>query len=88
MKRSNGNQFFSEKRLIVGHETYLFVKRNHSTFYTCLDIFSGERTKRLLFVCLVMNKSKSRALITCTVRQWIFHDSKYTVCAGSVDTDC
>ena len=38
-------------------------------FSLYLDIFSGERTKRLLFVCLVMNKSKSRALITCTVRQ-------------------
>jgi hypothetical protein len=54
-------------------------------FSLCLDIFSGERTKRLLFVCLVMNKSKPR---TCTVRQWIFHDANYTVCAGSVDTDC
>ena len=57
-------------------------------FSLYLDIFSGERTKRLLFVCLVMNKSKSRALITCTVRQWIFHDSKYSVCEASVDTDC
>ena len=57
-------------------------------FSLYLDIFSGERTKRLLFVCLVMNKSKSRALISCTVRQWIIHDSMHTVCAGSVDTDC
>ena len=31
-----------------------------------------------------MNESKSRALITCTIQQWIFHDAKYTVCAGSV----
>ena len=85
IKPSKGKRFFSKKCLIVVHETYLFVKRNHCTFYTCslcLDIFSGERTIRLLFICLVMNKSKSRAMITCTVRQWIFHDAKYTVCAG------
>ena len=37
LKRSNGNQFFSKKRLtVVGHETYLSVKRNHCTFYMCI----------------------------------------------------
>ena len=34
-----------------------------------------------------LNKSKSRALITCTVRQWKFHDAKYTVSEGPVNTD-